>query len=82
MVGVTYMPGIDDFGPDETFTTADAAPSLRGPSSRESASCRSGRSSATTAAARHAGCGRLLGRRAAAVVFSHTFEPFTRIGIG
>jgi hypothetical protein len=24
MVGVTEMPGIDDFGPDETFTTADA----------------------------------------------------------
>jgi hypothetical protein len=25
MVGVTEMPGIDDFGPDETFSTADAA---------------------------------------------------------
>jgi len=25
MVGVTEMPGIDDYGPDETFTTADAA---------------------------------------------------------
>jgi hypothetical protein len=24
MVGVTEMPGIDDFGPDETFSTADA----------------------------------------------------------
>ena len=24
MVGVTEMPGIDDFGPDETFATADA----------------------------------------------------------
>lgn len=24
MVGVTEMPGIDDFGPDATFTTADA----------------------------------------------------------
>ena len=24
MVGVTEMPGIDDFGPDETFTKADA----------------------------------------------------------
>jgi hypothetical protein len=24
MVGVTEMPGIDDFGPDETFTQADA----------------------------------------------------------
>ena len=26
MVGVTEMPGIDDFGPDETFTQADALP--------------------------------------------------------
>src|ERR1700734_3208429 len=25
MVGITEMPGIDDFGPDETFTKADAA---------------------------------------------------------
>ncbi|MDN3359563.1 carbohydrate binding domain-containing protein [Actinomadura sp. DC4] len=25
-IGVTEMPGIDDFGPAETFTTADAAP--------------------------------------------------------
>jgi hypothetical protein len=25
MIGITEMPGIDDFGPDETFTTADAA---------------------------------------------------------
>jgi len=25
MIGVTEMPGIDDFGPDETFSTADAA---------------------------------------------------------
>jgi hypothetical protein len=24
MIGVTEMPGIDDYGPDETFTTADA----------------------------------------------------------
>jgi hypothetical protein len=24
MVGITEMPGIDDFGPDETFTQADA----------------------------------------------------------
>ena len=29
MVGVTEMPGIDDFGPDETFTTADAPALLR-----------------------------------------------------
>jgi hypothetical protein len=28
MVGVTEMPGIDDFGPDETFTTAQALPLL------------------------------------------------------
>jgi hypothetical protein len=29
MVGVTEMPGIDDFGPDETFTKADAFALLR-----------------------------------------------------
>src|SRR4029077_20110694 len=28
-VGVTEMPGIDDFGPDETFSTADAVTILR-----------------------------------------------------
>jgi hypothetical protein len=28
MVGITEMPGIDDYGPDETFTTADAVPLL------------------------------------------------------
>jgi hypothetical protein len=29
MIGVTEMPGIDDFGADETFTTADATPLLQ-----------------------------------------------------
>jgi len=29
MIGVTEMPGIDDFGPDETFSTADAATIVR-----------------------------------------------------
>jgi hypothetical protein len=29
MIGVTEMPGIDDYGPDETFTTADAAAILQ-----------------------------------------------------
>jgi hypothetical protein len=29
MIGVTEMPGIDDFGPDETFTMADAVAVLR-----------------------------------------------------
>jgi hypothetical protein len=29
LVGVTEMPGIDDFGPDETFSTADAVTILR-----------------------------------------------------
>ena len=28
MIGITEMPGIDDYGPDETFTTAEAAPIL------------------------------------------------------
>jgi hypothetical protein len=29
MIGVTEMPGIDDFGPEETFSTADAVTILR-----------------------------------------------------
>jgi hypothetical protein len=29
MVGITEMPGIDDFGPDETFSTADAVTVLQ-----------------------------------------------------
>jgi hypothetical protein len=29
MIGITEMPGIDDFGPDETFSTADAVTILR-----------------------------------------------------
>jgi hypothetical protein len=29
MIGVTEMPGIDDYGPDETFSTADAATILQ-----------------------------------------------------
>jgi hypothetical protein len=29
MIGVTEMPGIDDYGPDETFSTADAVTILR-----------------------------------------------------
>jgi hypothetical protein len=29
MIGVTEMPGIDDFGPDETFSTADATAILQ-----------------------------------------------------
>jgi hypothetical protein len=29
MIGVTEMPGIDDYGPDETFTTADATAILQ-----------------------------------------------------
>ena len=34
MVGVTEMPGIDDFGPDETFTQATRSPSRTGPPPR------------------------------------------------
>jgi hypothetical protein len=29
MIGITEMPGIDDYGPDETFSTADAVTILR-----------------------------------------------------
>ena len=52
MVGVTEMPGIDDYGAAETFQTADARTGARaGPIPRASPRSRSGRCSVTTAAA-------------------------------
>jgi hypothetical protein len=51
MVGITEMIGVDDFGPAETFTTADAATVYNWRSRRGSTNCRSGPCSATTAAA-------------------------------
>ena len=54
MVGVTEMPGIDDFGPGETFIQSDAVTVGTGRGATRSPSCRSGRCNATTAAARAA----------------------------
>ena len=81
MVGVTEMPGIDDFGPDETFTTADAAPLLQWAEQqgigflsfwalqRDNGSCPGTK-----------GAGACSGVAQDNWFFSHTFEPFTRNG--
>jgi hypothetical protein len=81
MVGVTEMPGIDDFGPDETFTTADAAPLLQWADQqgvgflsfwalqRDNGSCPGTK-----------GAGACSGVAQDNWFFSHTFEPFTRNG--
>jgi hypothetical protein len=83
MVGVTEMPGIDDFGPDETFTTADAAPLLQWADQqgvgflsfwalqRDNGSCPGTK-----------GAGACSGVDQPQWFFSHAFEPFTRFGIG
>ena len=79
MVGVTEMPGIDDFGPDETFTRADAVTVLRWAQSkgiallsfwalqRDNGACPGTK-----------GAGNCSGLAQPAWYFSHTFEPFTR----
>jgi len=79
MLGVTEMPGIDDFGPDETFTQADAATVLHwawrtgiGTLSfwalqRDNGGCPGTK-----------GAGTCSGLAQPAWYFSHLFEPFTR----
>ena len=79
MVGITEMPGIDDFGPDETFTQADAVTVLhwaRGKGiallsfwalQRDNGGCPGTK-----------GAGNCSGLTQPAWYFSHTFEPFTR----
>jgi hypothetical protein len=79
MVGVTEMPGIDDFGPDETFTQADAVTVEQWARShglaelsfwalqRDNGSCPGTK-----------GAGNCSGLAQPAWYFSHTFEPFTR----
>ena len=81
MVGVTEMPGIDDFGPDETFTTADAAPLLQWADQqgigflsfwalqRDNGSCPGTQ-----------GAGACSGVAQDQWFFSHVFEPFTGFG--
>jgi hypothetical protein len=79
MVGVTEMPGIDDFGPDETFTEADAVTVERWARSqglaglsfwalqRDNGGCPGTK-----------GAGNCSGLTQPAWYFSHTFEPFIR----
>ncbi|GLY92245.1 carbohydrate binding domain-containing protein [Actinoallomurus iriomotensis] len=78
MIGVTEMPGIDDFGPAETFTTADAAPVEQWAAStgintlsfwalqRDNGGCPG-----------TGGAGDCSGIAQDTWFFSHTFEPFT-----
>jgi hypothetical protein len=79
MIGVTEMPGIDDFGPDETFTTADAPALLHWAEwqgigtlsfwalQRDNGGCPGTK-----------GAGTCSGVVQPQWYFSHVFEPFTR----
>jgi hypothetical protein len=78
MLGVTEMPGIDDFGPDETFTQADATTVLNwarnhkiGMISFWAVQRDNGRCPGTK------GAGSCSGITQPQWYFSHTFEPFT-----
>jgi glycosyl hydrolase family 18 (putative chitinase)/carbohydrate binding protein with CBM4/9 domain len=78
MIGVTVMPGVDDFGPAETFTTADATTLVNWAASknintlsmwalqRDNGNCPGG-----AAADNCSGIAQDLWQ------FSHTFQPFT-----
>ena len=78
MIGVTEMPGIDDFGPDETFTTADAHALLHW-AERQGI----GTVSFWALQRDNGGCPGTKGAGACSGVaqpqwyFSHVFEPFT-----
>jgi hypothetical protein len=79
MIGVTEMPGIDDYGPDETFTTADA-PALLHWAERQGI----GTLSFWALQRDNGGCPGTKGAGTCSGVaqpewyFSHVFEPFTR----
>jgi glycosyl hydrolase family 18 (putative chitinase) len=80
MIGVTEMPGIDDFGPDETFTTTDAPALLHWAVSkgidmisfwalqRDNGGCPGTK-----------GAGSCSGVAQPAWYFSHVFEPFSQL---
>jgi hypothetical protein len=78
-VGVTEMPGIDDFGPDETFAQADAATILKWADSHGV-----GTLSFWAVQRDNGGCPGTQGAGACSGLdqptwfFSHAFEPFTR----
>jgi len=83
MVGVTEMPGIDDFGTDETFSAANAATILNwarqmgiGTLSFWAVQRDNGNCPGTK------GAGNCSGLTQPTWFFSHTFEPFTRQGFG
>jgi len=79
MIGITEMPGIDDFGPDETFTQADAVAVLNWAQragigtlsfwalQRDNGGCPGTK-----------GAGNCSGLQQPTWYFSHVFEPFTR----
>ena len=79
MIGVTEMPGIDDYGPDETFSTADAVTILNWAQQqgiglisfwalqRDNGGCPGTK-----------GAGTCSGVTQPDWYFSHVFEPFTR----
>jgi hypothetical protein len=79
MIGVTEMPGIDDFGPDETFSTTDAVALLHWADrqgigflsfwalQRDNGSCPGTN-----------GAGNCSGVTQPQWYFSHVFEPFSR----
>jgi hypothetical protein len=79
MVGVTEMPGIDDFGPDETFSTADAVTLLHWAQQQGI-----GTLSFWALQRDNGGCPGTKGAGACSCVvqpdwyFSHVFEHFTR----
>ena len=78
MIGVTEMPGIDDFGPDETFSTADAIALLHWADQqgigflsfwalqRDNGGCPGTK-----------GAGNCSGLTQSQWYFSHVFEPFS-----
>jgi hypothetical protein len=82
MVGITEMPGIDDYGPDETFTEADATTVLNWAQSE-------GISTLSFWALQrdNGGCPGTAGSDTCSGIsqptwyFSNTFEPFTSGGI-
>jgi hypothetical protein len=79
MIGITEMPGIDDFGADETFTQAAARTVLNWARNRGI-----GTLSFWALQRDNGGCpgtkgaGTCSGIKQPTWYFSHTFEPFTR----
>ena len=79
MIGITEMPGIDDYGPDETFTQTDAVRVLNWVEQKHIATL-----SFWALQRDNGGCPGTKGAGTCSRIkqptwwFSHTFEPFTR----